>query len=442
MSFIRRVVLSNGLVTEVAVGEPYVDLSDRGGEDGVLVPGPPGPPGAVGAAGVPGPPGPVVYLEGERGDDGVMVPGIPGPQGSMGATGLTGATGSQGPTGFTGLTGLTGPPGPVLFLEGEPGDDGMRIPDPSLVAGQLPPADPALGDSVVGDHAGNKRFGVDRTLGLLRVDPGFRLTLSSGNPVADASSAATLCYTPYLHDLICLWDGTRWVQVQSGEVSMSLSGLTASICYDIFAFLSSGFLSFEKLAWTSATARTATGVTIQDGRYCKSGDKTRLYLGTFYSNSTSNVNDNAGDRQVWNMYNRRLRKLLVQSSTTTWTYGLAAWRSPNGSALYAGAVQGLAEDLLTVRVECSGFPNANSEGMVGVGLDRTNGNDATSYATFSGSLYCPVTAEYNDIPGIGYHKYQWVESCPVVTGGNPTFFGTGDGAGHAVQSAITGRVWA
>lgn len=140
-------------------------------------------------------------------------------------------------------------------------------------------------------------------LGLDRDQPGGRLTLTSGTPTGtDVASGSTIYYTPYLHDTVKLWDGTRWKLHQFSEISLALSSLTNGKNYDVFLYNNSGTLTLESLVWTDDSTR-ATAVTIQDGRYCKSGDKTRLLVGTFRTISTSATQDNAAKRYLSNVYN-------------------------------------------------------------------------------------------------------------------------------------------
>ena len=120
---------------------------------------------------------------------------------------------------------------------------------------------------------------------------------------ATGVQSETLYYTPYVHNVISLWNGSSWAPMQFTERSLALSSLTSGRPYDVFAFLSSGAVTIEILAWTSDTAR-ATDVTLQDGRYCKSGDKTRLYLGTVYTVSATAIEDSLRARYVNNHYNK------------------------------------------------------------------------------------------------------------------------------------------
>lgn len=84
---------------------------------------------------------------------------------------------------------------------------------------------------------------------------GGRLTGTTGVPVttADVTGVTTLYYTPYIHDKISLYDGTRWKKFTFSEVSLALTGLIKGVVYDIFGYDSSG-LTLEALAWKKVTA--------------------------------------------------------------------------------------------------------------------------------------------------------------------------------------------
>lgn len=264
-------------------------------------------------------------------------------------------------------------------------------------------ADPALADLLLGydsSATANRQFQADRLLGLIRMAPGGRLTLVSGSPVytSAASGIGTVYYTPYLHDMICLWDGTRWVWGTFSEISITLSGLTAGRPYDVFGYLSSGALALEILAWTSATVR-ATAVTIQDGRYCKSGDKTRLYLGTFYTTGTATTADTSAQRFLWNMYNRVSRPLYV-SGGASHGYGTGTWRQYNNvTTTRFEFVVGIAGDPLPLGVQAQG----NAGMIVGAGLDATNTSSLNGFVFNSGTSSIAAGMADNLIPAAGYH---------------------------------------
>lgn len=188
----------------------------------------------------------------------------------------------------------------------------------------------SLASSAIVSVIATADFGNRLERAMQAVMPGGRLTTESGEPVStsDRTSQSTLYYTPYAHATIPLWDGARWVPTTFTESSLALSGLTSGKPYDVFGYLSSGALALELLVWTNDTTR-ATAVTVQDGRYCKSGDKTRLLLGTIYTTSATTTADAAATRYVSNVYNRTSRRLL-DSSTTGHTYTTGSWREWNG----------------------------------------------------------------------------------------------------------------
>lgn len=172
-------------------------------------------------------------------------------------------------------------------------------------------------------------------LGAQGVTPGGRLTLESGVPVstADQTAKTNIYYTPYVSNVINLWDGNLWKCVTFSEVTLALGTLTTLKLYDVFAYLSAGALALEVLVWTNGTTR-ATDVTLQDGRYCKSGDKTRLLLGTFYTISATTTHDSFDARYLGNVYNRRPR-LGYHAVIASHTYASSTPRPWNNSALFA-----------------------------------------------------------------------------------------------------------
>lgn len=148
-------------------------------------------------------------------------------------------------------------------------------------------------------------------LAMRSVVPGGRLTLTTATPddINDVVGGSTIYYTPYLHNVIPLWDGSTWRPVEFTEQSIALSGLTASRPYDVYAYLSGGALALEILAWSSDVLR-AVDIARYDGRICKSGDQTRLLLGTFFATGTTTTEDSAANRYLCNVYNPIKKQLL------------------------------------------------------------------------------------------------------------------------------------
>lgn len=159
---------------------------------------------------------------------------------------------------------------------------------------------------------GEQMLAVDVYPLVIGGNPGGRLTLETGVPVSSADQAdkTTLYYTPYVSNLISLYDGSDWDALEFSELSLDISGFTASKPYDIFCYNNSGTPTLEGLVWTDGSTR-ATALTMQDGVLVKTGATTRRYLGTIYMAADQKCDDSVASRYVWNMYNRELRNLLT-----------------------------------------------------------------------------------------------------------------------------------
>lgn len=232
------------------------------------------------------------------------------------------------------------------------------------------------------------------------IAPGGRLTLESGVPVSttDQTAKTTVYYTPYVNNIIVLWDGNRWQPVTFAETSLALGTLTAAKLYDVFGYLSSGALVLESLVWTDDTTR-ATAVTLQDGRYCKSGDKTRLYLGTFYTASTTTTEDSLVKRYLFSHHNT-IGKRGYKGSMTSHSYTTGTWRIwGNDAANCIDFVAGIDPRALSV----STF-NAGSGAINAPVLNATG-------ATGNAYLRCDTTnsvlsSSSEVLPRVGINKLQ------------------------------------
>jgi len=239
--------------------------------------------------------------------------------------------------------------------------------------------------------------------------PGGRLTLESGVPISttDQTAKTTIYYTPFVHNIINLWDGANWKPTTFAETSLALGTLTSGKPYDVFSYLSGGALALESLAWTSDTAR-ATAVTLQDGRYCKSGDKTRLLLGTFYTTATTTTEDSIAQRFLSNIYNQVSRQIRV-SSTSAHSYngGYRYWNNSSANRIQLVISNPAGQ---TVPVGCSG-EGAATAGRYVITAQKLDGN--TSYdgvpAYFLGASGGSAGAVVHAVP-TGYHYIAAVES--------------------------------
>lgn len=281
--------------------------------------------------------------------------------------------------------------------------------------------------------------------------PGGRLTLSSNTPVMTANviGATTIYYTPYAHDLVGLYDGTKFEPTQFTELSQALSDSTkspaasaASSLYDMFVWNDGGTLRCTRgPAWSSATARgVGAGTTELQrvlGRYVNAFAITNgpaaqrgLYVGTIATNASNQVDWNLGGIAaggsaaslfVWNTYNRVAVRTFVGDSTNSWTYNVNTIRSSNNSTnMRATMVVGLSEDI----VEASFLQTvvATSDDLaVGIGLDST-----TAFASQQALGYGDAISEgmfvsrWKGHPGIGRHFIQALE---VTISGSVTYYG-------------------
>jgi hypothetical protein len=269
-----------------------------------------------------------------------------------------------------------------------------------------------------------------------------RLTLTSGTPVttSDVTGATSVYFTPFNGNTVTLWDGSVWVQKAFTETTLALGTLTSGKPYDVFGYLSSGALALEALVWTNDTTR-ATAVTLQDGRYCKSGDKTRLYLGTFYTTSTTTTEDSLSKRYLFNQYSRVTRDCASPLETTnSWNYSTATWRQANAAAtnqfeyVNGDPAHRLRANVLGIAINSGA---GGTSVAVGVGIDSTSTNSARLMGQ---NLYASdidqTRAEYFGHPGAGRHYVAWLEYSQAV--GTTTWYG--DVVAGVFQSGIFGEV--
>lgn len=242
-----------------------------------------------------------------------------------------------------------------------------------------------------------------------------RLSLSSSDPapVSDQTAATTLYLLPYGGEHIALHDGSSWSYFALGASGINISiPATTDTNYDVFVYDSSG-LTLELVAWTNDTTR-ATAITAQDGAYVKSGDTTRLYVGTIRTtDSSGQCEDSLAKRFVWNYYNRLPRTMRVIESTDSWAYTTATYRAMNNSTANRIAfVNGVQEEHVEALAVAIMSTSNVGGGFVGIGLDSTSANSAhlgfvipTQITSFAAN----GRSTYRGDPGLGYHYLQALE---------------------------------
>lgn len=159
-----------------------------------------------------------------------------------------------------------------------------------------------------------------------------RLSLETGVAVSttDQTAKTTVYLVPYKGNKISLYGGTIWEEFSFTEKSIAVPATTVTP-FDVFAYNNSGVVALEALSWTNDTTR-ATALAYQDGVEVKSGDATRLYLGTSRTTSVSGqTEDSVTKRFLWSRYNQTPKK-LYRVETTNHTYDTGTWRAWNNDA--------------------------------------------------------------------------------------------------------------
>ena len=251
------------------------------------------------------------------------------------------------------------------------------------------------------------------------VAPGGRLTLESGVPVSSSDQAlkTTVYYTPYLHNRVRLKKDGVWQMVTFTERSGTPNN-GAALPQDVFLYDNSGTLTLEFVNWSSATARsTAISFDTTGGFYVKSGNDTRLYLGTVKSDSTSHVSDTQRLRLVWNMYNRVQREFYWAGPGTNWTYSSSSvFRYVNaGSAPSVALVVGLVDTFLRLMVHVTAsrsIGTGSGAAVISIGIDSTTVavfHVQSAYIRETDANGTSQNAFYTGIVPLGYHEYNWIE---------------------------------
>jgi hypothetical protein len=276
---------------------------------------------------------------------------------------------------------------------------------------------------------------------------GFRLTPTTAQPIptADVASASTVYLTPWLHNEINLYSGGAWKIFKSAEVSLAVTGRTTDLPFDVFAYDNGGVVTLEFLDWTNATTR-ATALTRQDGRLVKSGDATRLYLGTIRARSATTYSwvtaaDGASAAvklDLWNYYNRVPIKCFLYDSTDNHTYTTAVTRQWRATSTYQiDIVNGVQEEYFEGITSFYSYNVSNQARFGGLGYDTTS-----AFTTAPDQIMLNIYDIYSvhiDVlknqPGIGRHFYSWNQYAVAV---GTTYWYGDNGSPTAHQGGVVG----
>lgn len=281
-----------------------------------------------------------------------------------------------------------------------------------------------LGDCVAAAEA---KIGVDGSAVTTSLDykvqrllPGpsqGRLTLTTAVPVttADVTGATTVYFTPYKGDGISLYDtgSSKWFRYTFAEISASLAGLADTVPTDVFAYWTGSAVALELVNWTNSTTR-ATALALQDGVRVKSGDASRMLLGTICGSGAGTCEDSLAKRYVQNYYNLVSKKLLIKESQATWSYNTAAYRPANNStANQVKIVAALAEEMIEVEGATVSLWDGSGVGRgTAIGLDSTSVGSFDVFKSSYLTAYDSSFAFVATVPAAGYHFYQLLEIGP------------------------------
>jgi len=277
---------------------------------------------------------------------------------------------------------------------------------------------------------------------------GLRLSLTSNTYIttSDVTGATTLYYTPVVsggYGVVTCYNGSALEKQAIQQKSLATPSLTAAKPYDIFYDCVNG--DVEALVWTNGTTR-ATALADQNGAIVKTGDLTKLYLGTIYSSGTDTMEDSAAKRLVCNAYNKVDRQLVAVDTANTWSApGATTWRQANSNT--ANKVETIAclagqttIDLTLIVMHAGG---GTDDGALAIGVDSV-----TSPSCGPGVLPCMFLGNtttllvsnlrYTAPVALGYHYFSWMEyTGTAIT--TRTFYGD-NGGGVGAQSGLIGKV--
>lgn len=269
-----------------------------------------------------------------------------------------------------------------------------------------------------------RRVALSALLGAASLLPGGRLTLETGVPISvtNQTSKSVLYYTPYSHDFLRIYDGSKPLLWQFSEISLTLSGLTSGKNYDVFIFNNDGALTLElSAAWTTNTTR-ADALAWQAGvGWVKSGAATRLWIGTIRATGATttefafNTTDAPARLFVWNAFNRVTWPVSVEDSTNSWVYTSSTVRQRRGSANnQIEWVAGWANPFAAFLSNVTTRSNTGYYQYCGIGLDSTTAVDGGESGLMDSVNFASVpqvAVSRRGLVSAGYHYLAALEWC-------------------------------
>ncbi len=300
--------------------------------------------------------------------------------------------------------------------------------------------------------------------------PQGRLTLTSGSPVmmTSASAQTTVYYTPFVGNMIPIYDGSNMVPMPFAELSAatadtnhSPAAIGANKVNDWFVWNDGGALRLSHGPdWASDTTRSAgTNLTLVNGIWLNNADiangPTALrgtYVGTTRSNGTSSIDwtfgsvASGGGRAVffvWNAYNRVPVATMVGDSTASWQYDVATtWRAPNSNSnMRVHVVRGFNIDGARAEYAATAQCGSSTKVSVGIGLNSTSelaAGATTAMANHPTGELTTLTAKFSGLIGAGYSYLSALERNSTTTAS--TWYGY-SASPENIQSGLHLELW-
>lgn len=243
--------------------------------------------------------------------------------------------------------------------------------------------------------------------------------------IGNISGANALYFNPHEGNKIGIYnEASDSFKIMSfSTVTANLASLAANTNYDVFAYDDAGSLNLQLVAWTNTTNR-ASEITLIKGVWCWVSNPGRRYLGTIRTSGAGQSEDSTSRRFVWNVQNRRLKKLSALEASASWG-GIAGWRAANAGITVGvqrvEAVFGMVENSFRATHIGAFRATTITDNAVGIGINSTSVNSAElgGRQTSTGNYVEQSIAEYSGIPPIGYAYFQRLEFGGTTT----TWFG-------------------
>lgn len=289
------------------------------------------------------------------------------------------------------------------------------------------------------------------------------LTPTSGTPVitSDVIGATTVYYTPYVGNIIPIYNGASFLPTVFSELSLSISSLSASTIYDVFVFNNAGALTLATgPSWTTSTAGAGargsgagtTQLTRLNGIWVniasmtgKNGSNTYTvpasqgtYLGSLYVDSTLGqvtCHRSYGQSRkwgIWNTYNRRRITLQAGDGTSSWNYTTNTARASNGSSsnalvFFSGLPEEACDILFSQSIQYGATAATNqviANWLIGIGKNSTTsfsgkrgfGGLRVDGASIDNQDQDDGFSFYQDPPTIGINVYTSLEQTTSTNG--------------------------